>query len=93
MTPQNLAFETERLIGEAFYHRRPVYMAFPADSANQQVLGASQPPVAPPSSDPGSLAAATDAIVVALSEARTACALPCIIVARAGLRTTMQRCD
>ncbi len=31
MHPQNVAFETERLIAEALYHRRPVYMAFPAD--------------------------------------------------------------
>ena len=29
MTPQNVAYETERLIAEALYHRRPVYMAFP----------------------------------------------------------------
>jgi indolepyruvate decarboxylase len=35
MTPQNVAYETERLIAEALYHRRPVYMAFPADFANQ----------------------------------------------------------
>jgi len=28
MTPQNVAYETERLIAEALYHRRPVYMAF-----------------------------------------------------------------
>ena len=39
MTPQNVASETERLIAEALYHRRPVYMAFPADLANQLVLG------------------------------------------------------
>ena len=37
MTPQNVAYETERLIAEALYHRRPVYMAFPADLANQTV--------------------------------------------------------
>ncbi len=38
MTPQNAAYETERLIAEALYHRRPVYMAFPADVANQPVV-------------------------------------------------------
>ncbi len=27
LTPQNVAYETERLIAEALYHRRPVYMA------------------------------------------------------------------
>src|ERR1700753_3266074 len=34
MTPQNVAYETERLIAEALYHRRPVSMAFPPDLAN-----------------------------------------------------------
>src|ERR1700743_1638542 len=43
MHPQNVAHETERLIAEAFYHRRPVYMAFPADHANQAVTSAAQP--------------------------------------------------
>jgi indolepyruvate decarboxylase len=37
MTPQNAAAETERLIVEALYHRRPVYMAFPSDVANMPV--------------------------------------------------------
>jgi indolepyruvate decarboxylase len=43
MTPQNVAYETERLIAEALYHRRPVYMAFPADVANQVVVSGAQP--------------------------------------------------
>jgi indolepyruvate decarboxylase len=38
MTPQNVAYETERLIAEAFYHRRPVYIAFPGDVADQTVV-------------------------------------------------------
>jgi indolepyruvate decarboxylase len=38
MHPQNVAMETERLIAEALYHRRPVYMAFPADHANEAVV-------------------------------------------------------
>src|SRR5579859_6269052 len=38
MTPQNVAQETERLIYQALHHRRPVYMAFPADLANQPLL-------------------------------------------------------
>src|SRR5271157_5187689 len=40
MTPQNAAVETERLMAEALYHRRPVYMAFPSDVADMPVLGA-----------------------------------------------------
>lgn len=90
MTPQNVVYETERLISEALYHRRPVYMAFPADLADQMVLGAPQPPQAGPRSDPAALAQATDAIVSALAEARTACVLPGFIVQRAGLQAAMQ---
>src|SRR5882757_764209 len=57
MTPQNVACETERLIAAALYHRRPVYMAFPSDVANQPVVSSAQP-VAPPRSDPGMLRSA-----------------------------------
>ena len=90
MTPQNVVYETERLIAEAFYQRRPVYMAFPADLADQPVLAAPQPPQAAPRSDPNSLSDATDAIIAALAEAWTACVLPGFIVARAGLQKAMQ---
>jgi indolepyruvate decarboxylase len=89
MHPQNVAFETERLIAEAFYHRRPVYMAFPGDHASQTVVSAAQP-VPAPCSDPAFLAAAADAIVAALEKARSACFLPGILVARTGLQAAMQ---
>lgn len=89
MTPHNAAFETERLIFEAIYHRRPVYMAFPADLACQPVVGDAQP-IPPPRSNPEMLSAATDAIVGALAEAENACVLPGALVARAGLRAELQ---
>src|SRR5271163_1316638 len=89
MTPQNVAYETERLIAEALYHRRPVYMAFPADLANQSVVSEAQA-LAAPRSDPASLNLAVEAIVAALGSARTACVLPGILVARAGLRGALQ---
>ncbi len=89
MHPQNVAFETERLIAQALYHRRPVYMAFPADHANQPVVSTAQP-VPAPSSDPDFLAAATDAIVSLVEKARTACFLPDILLARIGLQAAMQ---
>lgn len=89
MTPQNVAYETERLIAEALYQLRPVYMAFPADLANQPVLGQTQP-VAAPRSDPAALAAAAGAIGAALEGAVSACVVPGILVARAGLRTALQ---
>jgi indolepyruvate decarboxylase len=89
MTPQNVAFETERLIAEALYHRRPVYMAFPADYANMPVIGGAEAASAP-GSDSGLLAAATDAIVDAVAKARTACILPGILLARTNLQAAMQ---
>src|SRR5258708_12682193 len=58
MTPQNVAHETERLIAAALYHRRPVYMAFPSDVANQPVVSSAQP-VPPPRSDPAILTSAS----------------------------------
>jgi len=72
MHPQNVAHETERLIAEALYHRRPVYMAFPSDHANQAVTSTAQP-VPAPGSDPDSLREAVDAIVAAIEKARSAC--------------------
>ncbi|HUH69351.1 MAG TPA: thiamine pyrophosphate-dependent enzyme, partial [Mycobacterium sp.] len=85
MTPQNVASETERLIAEALYHRRPVYMAFPADVADMPVLGAARSPSAP-TSDPESLAAATNAVAAALESAGQACVLPGVSVRRLGLQ-------
>jgi indolepyruvate decarboxylase len=89
MAPHNAAAETERLIAAALYHRRPVYMAFPADLANRPVLD-SAVPLDRPASDPSNLSAAVDAIVSALSGADTACVLPGTLVTRLGLRDAMQ---
>lgn len=89
MHPQNVAQETERLIAEAHYHRRPVYMAFPADHAAQAVTSAAQP-VPAPGSDPDSLNSAVEAIVAALEKAKSACILPGILLARLGLQPSMQ---
>ncbi|MBR0652075.1 alpha-keto acid decarboxylase family protein [Roseomonas terrae] len=89
LTPQNVAYETERLIAEALFHRRPVYMGFPADYAVQPVLG-SAAPIRPPSSEAAALEAAVAAVRAALGQVRTACALPGILVARCGLQPQMQ---
>src|ERR1700744_2387145 len=85
MTPQNAAAETERLIAAAFYHRRPVYLAIPSDVANTPILG-DTPSVSAPTSDPSSLAAATDAVATALNDAGQACVLPGILLRRLGLQ-------
>jgi indolepyruvate decarboxylase len=89
MTPQNVAYETERLIAEALYHRRPVYLAFPADLAEQPVVS-NAAPLDSPKSDPVSLRQACEAVVTALGTARTACILPGLLANRAGLRDAVQ---
>jgi indolepyruvate decarboxylase len=89
LTPQNVAYETERLIAEALYHRRPVYLAFAADVAEQSIVSKAQP-LDPPKSDPASLQMASDAILEMLESARTACVLPGALVVRAGLRQDVQ---
>src|SRR5277367_4397871 len=89
MTPQNVAYETERLIAEALYHRRPVYMAFPADLANLPVIGEA-PPQAASGSDPASLEEAVNEILAALAGAHRACVLPGVLVVRSGLRAKLQ---
>jgi indolepyruvate decarboxylase len=86
MTAQNAAAETERLVAEALYHRRPVYMAVPSDVANTPVLG-SAPPLSLPVSDPGSLVVATEAVAAALNKAGQACVLPGVLLRRLGLKT------
>jgi indolepyruvate decarboxylase len=90
MTPQNVARETERRIFEALYHRRPVYMAFPADLANEPVVGESAA-IAMPSSDEQQLRQAVSAIVEALSVSKTACVLPGMLIGRTGLQSAMQK--
>jgi len=81
MTPQNVAYETERLIAEALHHLRPVYMVFPAGCAAAPVAGEARP-IAPPQSDPDVLTHVADVIVGALEAARSACVLPGVLIAR-----------
>ena len=89
MTPQNVAHETERLIAAALYHRRPVYVAFPSDVANQSVVSSAQP-VAQPRSDPAVLRSASEAVLAAITAAQNACILPGLVAARAGLGAELQ---
>jgi indolepyruvate decarboxylase len=85
ITPENCAAETERLIAAAMYHRRPVYMAFPADYVDRPVLATANPLPAP-QSDPSAFESAVRAIVDRVKRAKTACILPGSLVARANLR-------
>jgi indolepyruvate decarboxylase len=89
ITPQNVAYETERLIAEALYHQRPVYMALPMDVANQTVVSHA-PPLEAPVSDGTNLKSASDAVIAALDGAKTACILPGLLATRAGAREALQ---
>ena len=89
ITPQNAVYDTERLIAEAFYHRRPVYMAIPADVADREVLGSAQP-LDLPRSNPDNVRAATEAILSALEIADAACILPGWLVRRVRLQSQLQ---
>ena len=88
ITPKNCVSETERVVSEAMYHRRPVYMALADDHANALIAN-DTPSLMPPKSDPVVLEAAVSAIVNAISEANAACVLPGIIVRRFGLQDEM----
>lgn len=81
LTPENAAHEIERLIHAALYHRRPVYMAFPADLAAMPVLGTA-PPIPLPASNPTTLAIVVAAIAEALGKARSAVALAGMLIGR-----------
>jgi indolepyruvate decarboxylase len=89
MTPQNAAQETERLIHEAQYHRRPVYMAFPADLANQPLL-AHCDPLPLPHSSPEALDRVVRIVLDRLEGARSACLLAGMLVGRTGNRERLK---
>lgn len=89
LTPQNAAAETERVIAAALYHRRPVYLGFPGDQANEPILADAEPHEAPRSNETH-LAAAVDAIASRLKQAGRACVLPGILVARLQLAPALQ---
>lgn len=83
-TPQNVAAQTERLIAVAFYHPRPVYMAFPAGLANPPAVSTASP-IPAPVSNKERLEAAVQAIIEALDGEESAVVLPGVMTARAGL--------
>jgi len=86
LTPENAAAEMERLINAAVNHRRPVYLAIPADYAKAPLLGAGAVAPAPaPASDPGALEAVVNAIAEKLAQAETAAILAGYLIPRLGL--------
>jgi len=91
LTPENAAAEMERLMNAAVTHRRPVYLAIPADCANALLLGTGIVTPAPaPASDPGALEEAVNAIAERLAKAKTAAILAGYLIPRLGCTAEAQ---
>jgi indolepyruvate decarboxylase len=86
LTPENAVSEMERLVAAAMFHRRPVYLAIPADYANSPLKGGTEAvshgPA--PATDPATLAEAVSAITEKLDQAKTAAILAGYLIARLG---------
>ena len=86
ITPQNAALETERRIVEALYHLWPVLHGDSQRRGEQPSVLAATPPLGSPTSEPESLAAATEAVAAAPANAGQACVLPGVLLMPLGLQ-------
>ncbi len=86
LTPENAACQIGRCLEAALTRNRPVYIALPQDYADVPLAG--EPVCAPeaPQSDPGTLAAAVEAVAERLDAAGSAVVLAGYLIARLGLR-------
>jgi len=88
LTPENCVAEFERVLAAMLYHKRPGVLAFPNDLVHKPIASVETPddiPLRRPASDPVALEQAVSHIVKMMSEAKTACVFPGIVVRRAGL--------
>jgi len=91
LTPENVVPEMERLVHEAVYRHRPVYIAIPADHALAEPCGcvfAAEQPIA---SDPDTLADAVAAVGEKLAKAETGVILAGYLLHRLGLVKEAQK--
>jgi len=86
LTPENAACQIERCLEAALTRNRPVYIALPQDYADVPLAGELVCAPEAPQSDPGTLAAAIEAVAEALDKAGTAVVLAGYLIARLGLR-------
>jgi indolepyruvate decarboxylase len=90
LTPENVVTEMERVVNAALTHRRPVYLAIPADYAGMTAMGSALPPATLPASVPDTLDAAVKAIIEKLEKAHTAVILAGYLLGRLDLRVEAQ---
>jgi indolepyruvate decarboxylase len=85
LTPENAAAEMERLVAAAVSHRRPVYLAIPADCATAPLPEpGTVAPTPARSSNPATLEEAVSAMAEKLARARTAAILAGYLILRLG---------
>ncbi len=91
LTPENAVAEMARLVTAAVTHRRPVYLAIPADCANAPLPGTDAvAPTPAPASDPETLEAAVNAMAEKLAQAKTAAILAGYLITRLGCSAAAQ---
>lgn len=91
LTPENVIPETERIIHEAIYRHRPVYIAIPADHAVAEPCGCAMAAKHPIVSDPETLADAVAAVREKLAKADTGVILAGYLLHRLGLVAEAQK--
>ncbi|HZE21593.1 MAG TPA: thiamine pyrophosphate-binding protein, partial [Desulfobaccales bacterium] len=84
LTPENAAAEIERLFSAAVSHRRPVYLAIPADYVNVPLQEKMKTDIQAPASDPETLEEAVNAVSEKLHRAKTAAILAGYLIPRLG---------
>lgn len=90
LTPENVVSEMARIIHEALYHRRPVYIALPTDHAEAVPCGCEIAQPAAIASDPETLADAVAAVAEKLRKAGTGVILAGYLLHRLGLSAKAQ---
>lgn len=84
LTPENAVAEMERLVAAAISHRRPVYLAIPADHVNALLNGEMKTSGETTATDPATLAEAVNAAAEKLARAKTAAILAGYLIPRLG---------
>ena len=86
LTPDNCAYEMERVIATAMANRQPAYIIVAEDLATRPITGPAVEPYPQPKSDADELKAAVDAALATIEAANTGCVLPAFTVSRFGLQ-------
>ena len=89
LTPDNCAYEMERVIATAMANRQPAYIMVAEDLATRPVTGPAVEPYPELKSDADELKAAVDAALAKIQDAKTGCILPAFTVSRFGLQAEL----